>query len=193
MNKLTFVRPLVRAILEEAEAYPWQYQGFGMLRLYPDGHKTRLNVWMPSLAKQNVSLIHDHAWNFTSLIVSGVLINQRYEEVEIGHHYHNWAKLVPGPEGGLLGEVGKVLLVPTQTETYVAGQTYSQKLWEIHKTLPKEGTVTINERIVPKGQKDEATVYWPEGQEWVDAKPRPASPTEIGMMKVAALRWWEVT
>lgn len=189
MDKLTFVRPLVHGILRHAQDFPWQYQGFGMLRIYPYGRKTRLNVWMPSLAIPGVSLIHDHPWNFRSLIVSGVLINQRFEEVS-GEPTHLSASIKPGPGGGVMRMAKEVRLSIPTVETYVAGQTYAQRYWEIHLTAPKEGTVTINERIVPKGGEDLATVYWPKGEEWVSAEPRPATAEEVKAAQEAALRWF---
>lgn len=198
MDRLTFVRPLVKWMIEHALSVTWQYQGFGMLRMYPDGRRTRFNVWMPSLAVPGVSLIHNHPWNFRSLVVSGVLINQQYYIAEPGRGkpYDGTSYLCgmirPGPGGGLSLPIKKVQLVEGSTGVYVAGQTYSQKWNEIHRTSPKEGTITINERVVPKGRPDMAEVFWPEGTDWVSAEPRPATQEEVKQMAEAALRWLEI-
>ena len=80
-NDLTFLKPLVATIMQD-DRRSWTVQGFGFLRTYfgpPNAPKMyRLNLWDHHFTVPNVSTIHDHPWDFTSVIVAGEFANQRY-------------------------------------------------------------------------------------------------------------------
>jgi len=51
------------------------------------------------------------------------------------------------------------------------------------------GTVTLNERT-RVGTGEHARVFWPAGEDWVNAKPRQATPREIDRTTELALSVW---
>lgn len=203
MNFLLPMRHLVHNVLRKPLFYDWDVQGFGMLRAYLDReHRFRLNIWDASLQVPGVSVIHDHPWDFSSVILQGVFHNVRY--VEIPASTHSWAEeycyhtIVPGPDGGptsILGpslgnEYSRMFLHAQPIERYLPGMVYQQKAKEIHASYFGGGAVTLNDRIRPPGP-DEARVFWLAGGKWVDAKPRPAEFSEIRDVTARALEQWE--
>ena len=184
LGEYAFSRAVVRDILDHASVREWSIQGFGMMRTYigPDA-RYRLNIWHKDLSVPNVSRIHTHPWDFTSYIIAGTMGNQRYSE-GAGTPYQVLT-LTPGPSGGPLpGSRGTTKLYEKVIEHYYEGDVYSQRADEIHATLFADGSVTINDRI--RHGADEARSFWGEG-DWVDAKPRPATPEEIEKYVGAAL------
>lgn len=169
---------LARAVLEHADAFEWSVQGFGMIRTYCDPAKRyRLNVWDNDLAIPNVSLIHDHPWNFRSWILCGGMANQRFLEFRHWGEEFEWMQIIPGHDGGSQGPRYATRLHAMAEEHYSAGGSYHQFKDEIHRSVFQNGTVTINDRT-ERGE-DVARVFWPAGEEWVDAKPRLALPGEL--------------
>lgn len=202
---LTFLRPLVAKILTSPfEQSEWTVQGFGFLRTYfgpADAPKRfRLNLWDSHFTVPGVSTIHDHPWHFTSVIVAGAFCNQRYDIVPTpyGHerqgnglsltHHHTTIKT--GIGGGIeKSSYEDVRLVPQAPELYAPGDVYFQEASEIHETIFKDGTVTLNERR-PTGDGEHARVFWPYGMEWVDAMPRPATREEVNTAVTNSLQEW---
>lgn len=193
------LRATVHTALTKWRHYPWSRQGFGMLRTYfGEGERFRLNVWHTALRVKGVSTIHNHPWDFTSIVVAGALVNQPYFErrefdapsCRRGKLY-DWMLLRTGPDGGPYshGEEPRELVLGAST-AYLPGQWYSQEADRIHETFYLDGTVTVNDRTRHDGS-ELAHVYWPHGQQWVDAKPSPASDGEIEPVVAAALalRW----
>ena len=161
-----------------------------MLRTYLDGNKRwRLNVWDDRLRVRDVSIIHDHPWSFVSYVFSGGIRNQRYYVRDDGDMTHCYHQIVTGEEGGPLPQKFMCGLVKWQAEVYRAGQGYSQHLEEVHDTHATRGTVTLNDRTPPTTAHT-ARVFWPIGTEWVDAKPRRATPREIQETLEYALDMW---
>ncbi len=183
----------VHGVLVHPGRYQWTVQGFGMLRTYLDAdRKIRLNVWDKRIQKPNVSLVHDHPWDFTSHIISGEIINLRYvesPEFEKGWPF-SYATIKCGPGGGMVNCQGDIDLVPGQFERYRAGESYSQKANEIHETDFWSGTVTLNDRTFHPDT-EHARVFWRRGQQWVDAEPRVATMHEIKMVTVTAHERWD--
>ncbi len=179
-------KPLVKAILEKAPAYKWSLQGFGMLRLHL-ADDFRLNVWDSRFRVQNVSLMHTHPWNFTSLIVAGKLRNDRFVPY-IGGTEFNHALIKPGPGGGIREDKGIVVLRQQAHEFYSEGVTYQQAWSEIHISSPEDGTVTLNQRR--RVGDDIAYVFWPKGEQWVSAEPRAATAEEVQDITGASLERW---
>jgi hypothetical protein len=209
MTDLTFLKPLVSSILRD-EHREWTVQGFGFLRTYfgpaDAPKKFRLNLWDSHFTVPNVSTIHDHPWDFKSVIVAGHFINQRYTmtmklplEEEAGDKLISAALRARGPThtyGLITTGVGSdctpvnvehCRLVPREKEVYIPGDWYRQRADEIHETLFVDGAVTLNERV---GDTEHARVFWPYGTEWVDAMPRPATPYEVASAVDYSLREW---
>lgn len=198
-------------VASEERVRGWSLQGFGMFRTYFPGD-VRLNVWDSRYRVRGVSLVHDHPWNFKSIVLSGRLHNVRYMEHSLApgdgallervrpaeRLAHRFCALKPGPGGGLLGQVGAgrersgeggCVLVAQPTETYELGMTYHQRASEVHLSDPEDGTVTLNQRYGRKAV-DEARVFWPEGTDWVSAEPRDATAGELVEALSYALGRW---
>lgn len=188
---MKFTKAVVKALLEHATEHTWTLQGFGMLRLHLSD-EVRLNVWDSRYRVRDVSLIHDHPWDFSSLVVVGTLVNHRYIEPSdrtSGRQFH-CGTIKPGPGGGLDKKTVRYMRIIHQGgELYHAGDSYEQTAKEIHKSMPDDGTVTLN--IRKRKGADEARVFWELGTEWVSAEPRRAEAHEILDITRAALRGWQ--
>lgn len=182
-----FTRALARSIFDKPFEHEWTVQGFGMLRTYLDPDKRwRLNVWHSGLAVPNVSIIHDHPWDFNSLILAGEFYNTRYtNDVLNSPATHMVQRIRTGEGGGPEGEPVSVALLAHPREIYWAGDIYSQKAEEVHASSYADGTVTLNDRT-RRPDPDHALVFWPFGEEWVDAEPRAATRKEIIIATSAA-------
>lgn len=197
VQDLTFLKPLVANVLQD-DKREWTVQGFGFLRTYfgpaSAPKKYRLNLWDSHFTMPNVSTIHDHPWDFTSVIIAGDFANQRYHMVEpVGRTKpfaatHAFTTIKTGEGGGLeKSPVHFCALNPQPQEFYRAGDVYHQHADEVHETLFADGAVTLNERI---GDTEHARVFWPYGTDWVDAMPRRAAKNEVTAAVLHSLRRW---
>lgn len=195
MHDLTFIRPLVRTVLED-QSREWTVQGFGFLRTYfgpPDKPKKfRLNLWDSAFTVPRVSTIHTHPWDFTSLIVGGLFFNQRYDigaiKLPDDGPTHTFTTIKTGVGGGLTKTAPEFCtLIPRRQENYGPGDAYHQVAHEIHETLFANGSVTLNERV---GDTEQAKVFWPFNTAWVDAIPRPATTMEVSNAVERSLEKW---
>lgn len=186
----------VLEVLREFDRWDWTWQGFGMIRMYLDQEKRyRLNIWDERSKVPGVSLIHDHPWSFISTIYAGQIENRRYSCFEIygdrrldTPNTHYVKRIITGEAGHDVtsGPVPCVLR-ETSRETYGPGETYCQRLDEVHETRAKIGTVTINDRTEPT-QEYSARVFWHKNEPtWVSAKPRMAQKFEIDRAIKSAL------
>ncbi len=179
----------IRQILRMGPSFDWSVQGFGMFRCYlTDGH--RLHVWDDRFKVPGVSDIHDHPWDLSSEIISGHMQNVIFRADDRGVGYY-CQLITPGDRGGPLGMPMPVSLEVTSSCGYGPGGGYGQRADEIHRSEPTPGTVTLATRT-NRRPRDVAHSYYPEGGEWVDAKPRPAPPHEVRQAcELALLRWGE--
>lgn len=155
----------------------WTYQGFGMLRLYVGGDM-RLHVWVPELAVENVSVIHDHPWDFESVVIAGCVKNVIYRELPHGIATHKRQRIRCGTGGGPLGDGEPVVLGIDSVCWHHAGTKYWQRAEELHESIPTSGTVTLIKRK-PRVDPDHAVVYHHVSTSWVSAEPRPATDAEL--------------
>lgn len=197
-NDLTFLQPLVAKILTTPFAHSsWTVQGFGFLRTYfgpkANPKRFRLNLWDSRFTIPNVSTIHDHPWDFKSIIVAGQFCNVRYDMEPVScatgeRSTHMFARIKCGITSTLEMETPKpCALTARKPELYKPGDTYAQTAEEIHETLFVDGSVTLNERI---GDTEYPRVFWPVGTSWVDAKPRDATREEVHTAVTNALETW---
>lgn len=196
---LTFLRPLVIKALTAPDAQ-WTVQGFGFLRTYfgpPDQPKRfRLNLWDSRFTVPNVSTIHDHPWDFRSVIVAGQFCNVRYKMAHVMRSAidddltHSFTTIKTGEGGGLEKDPTRYCTLHAERpELYGPGDIYFQSASEIHETCFKNGSVTLNERTIV-GDGEHARVFWPFGTDWVDAMPRPATPAEVSLAIQPSLAEW---
>lgn len=178
----------IKDILQHPFDRNWTLQGFGMLRTYLDEEQVeRLHIWDLDAANPDVSTIHDHAWDFTSRIVSGNMGNIRFiRGAYDGAELFKSAKIRAGEGGGMLSEPELVPICQLKTESYGPEEQYHQLAPELHESLPSAGTVTVIRRNF-HANRDIATVCWRDGA-WVTAEPRPATLQEIEHFIGLALR-----
>lgn len=191
-NMYTLLRASVRAILLHATDYDWSLQGFGMLRCYLSP-EIRLHVWDSRFKVPGVSVVHDHPWDFTSLIVTGEVKQYRYIEHPTNGEPFRRSTIRCGHGGGIVrAECAPeapegVYLLRQALEIYHVGESYSQNADEIHESLPADGTVTLVERRF-KADTEHARVYY-QTPEWVSAEPRKAEFGEVRSAVNVALKW----
>lgn len=200
------MRELVRDCLLTPHARVWTVQGFGMFRCYfgpaDDPKQYRLNLWDSRFKVPGVSTVHDHPWHFNSWIMGGNFTNVRYRlgtidyasvgrpAVSAAGWTHHGTTIKTGEGGGPDGSLTfNCYLHRLQPEMYSAGDHYEQNADEIHESFYDDGTVTLNKRT-RVGDGEHARVFWPFGQEWVDAKPRRATTAEINDAISLALKKW---
>lgn len=172
---------LVRLILRQPLEYDWSYQGLGMLRLYL-GDVARLHIWDQRHAVPNVSTLHNHSWSLDSLVLSGMIINQRFayatnSDYSTPRRGYWRQRLVCGYNSETVGHPVRVDLIPQALEYYQPGESYSQKATEIHSTMATPGTITLMQRTFD-GEDQEADVFY-RTRAFVSAKPRKATEDEI--------------
>lgn len=150
----------------------WRAHGIGFMKAYlDDAKRLRINIYHSAFIVPNISLHHDHPWDFCSTIRAGCLTNRMF-----GRTTMNDGESRPYMEGvincadfkGLEGQARSVGLYPLSTHKFGPGVTYSQQAHEIHATTALDGTITILERGDPSPD-GTARIYWPAGTEWVDA------------------------
>jgi hypothetical protein len=179
------------AILNRAHDFEWTVQGLGMLRLYLDAKRDwRLNVWHDSLANVGVSRMHDHPWAFESVTLCGEIANIRFTEIPEdqagpGDLRMNHSRLHCSNVGELDGPTTIRHLRAGRTEYYQAGGRYRQEAAEIHLSHAVNGTVTLLRRH-RLGDNEHASVYWPIGHEFGDARKAPPTADEITLVAAAA-------
>lgn len=171
---------LVNEILAHPFDRVWTIQGFGMLRTYIDDAEVhRLHIWDVDAAVPEVSVIHDHPWDFDSHIYRGEVINQRYALGGLTGDVVNVARIKTGEGGGVVERQPLDLLRPIPAERYYPGDRYHMDAPELHESIPSRGAVTVISRRFHTTRDDQfATVCWRSG-DWVSAEPRPATRAEV--------------
>lgn len=178
---------LTRQVFNSWQDYEWSLQGFGMLRCYLS-REVRLHIWDDRYRVSNVSDIHDHPLDLTSLVLSGELTDHHYavcvedSKLEDTTHYGN--RIVCGPGGGVSEEVKPYWLYNYMPETFRAGQSYEVKKGALHRTVARRGTVTLVSRSnrSENEEGDIALSLWGADlgtRGWVSAESRPATPEEV--------------
>lgn len=195
-NTFDALRATIKQTLQHPEMYDdWTVQGFGMMRCYIPGpvyaKQFRLNIWDWALAVPNVSIIHDHPWHFQSWIINGEFDNIRFVEDHFHGIPYDYRNIKTGIEATLQETTRlRMNLRTLRPEHYMTGDVYSQVADEIHCSMPHYGAITLNERTIV-GDGEHARVFWPAGEDWVDAKPRRAYPDEILTTTRLALSKWQ--
>lgn len=188
------IKPFIKKILENPLGYEWSLQGFGMLRLYINNN-LRLHIWNDNFSVKNVSLAHDHPWDFTSYIISGEIENIKYvkilENLDKYPYYskYNTQKIKCGPEGCAKSDIYECVLLEKYREIIKSGESYYQSKNEIHMSFPKNGTVSLIDRKF-YDDTEHANVFWNENNNWVEANPVKANEYEVEEIISFALKNW---
>lgn len=170
----------VLGILDRADGYEWSVQGMGMLRLYIQ-KVGRLHIWDSRLRYPGVSMIHNHSWDLRSTIVSGTLLNTRYEIFPAGPPTHFRRRLLTGYHCEFVASREQLCLIEAgPRERYYPGDCYHQRADVVHMTDAVDGCVTLMERR--EDVDGHADVFWKIGEEWGNARPRPATLDEVHMV-----------
>ncbi len=181
------MRENVRQILRHARDFEWSVQGFGMFRCYLDD-RVRVHVWDHRFKVHDVSVIHDHPWDFESAVMSGRIRNTVWKRYSGGRQYL-MVHIQCGPGGGQRSEPVPIFLVIQHSKFYSPGDRYQMKAQDLHTTIHTPGTVTLVTRDFVEEDRDHATICY-STREWVSAEPRPAEPHEVVMMSELALERW---
>lgn len=189
-----FLKASVKAVVEKSSPADWTVQGFGMMRTYFDKEREwRLNVWHSSLQVKGVSTVHDHPWNFRSCVIAGKFMNTRFAEADATALAKgrvllmDYMRIKTGEGGGPDGERKTLALERFVPEIYRPGDTYEQLWDEVHESQYVDGAVTLNRRQ-RVGTGEHARVFWPHGEEWVDAEPRKATEEEFTSI-LSQIKW----
>jgi hypothetical protein len=175
----------------------WSLQGFGMLRLYLT-REIRLHVW-DSRFSWDTTTLHTHPWDFTSVVLSGAITDRVMGEADetdprladLAQPYFK-QQIVCGPGGGESGKPFPIGLWLLKEKVYHKGDSYQREAHQIHESIAKPGTVTLVERKFLKDT-EHANVFYPTGQVWKSAEPRPASVGEVkSVCQLALSRWAEL-
>ena len=184
---MTTQKMLIKKILENAQYYDWSFLGLGMFRLHLSD-EVRMQVWIESAQTKNVSLIHDHLWDFKSEVISGQITDHCYHEYSGVANYNKTEVLCGLHETGhnMPDIKTPVCLGLTSSPCYRAGNAYSKRAEELHHTEFESGTITIIKREF-RNDRATAKLYYPIDEEFVSAEPRSATTEEINSMAAEAL------
>jgi hypothetical protein len=172
---------LARTILEQGADHPWTMQGIGLMALRLDDQRIhRLHVWDPERSVGEPP-IHDHPYDFTSIVVAGTLTNTRYTEDSTGDTYRRERYSLPVESTRRTDHVN---LVGTST-VHGAGARYHQLAHELHDSRQVAGTVTII-RCVWHDPAELTVCLRPEAP-WVSGQSRPATASEVERITAQAL------
>lgn len=184
-------RLLVENILRHPHGFKWSVQGLGMMRMYLS-ETVRLHIWDSALKVPGVSAIHSHPWDLHSVIVAGRYRQHRYlppmRSNAVPSEF-NCVEIQCGEDACVTAIPTTIPLVEGGLEVYPEGYEYTQAKDEIHLSCPEDGTVTLVTRTF-HADRDHAKVYWRGRGEWVDAKPRAATPEEVEQITQRALLTW---
>jgi hypothetical protein len=185
-------RALIQDMLLRAETLEWSLQGMGMFRHYLS-RDVRLHVWDMRFMAAEVSTIHTHPWDFTSEVLSGLVVDRLYAREDGVFYTHHEQRIVCGPGGGCTADPPKPTRLGLPVEhPYPAGEVYVRRAEEIHETVARPGTVTVIHRRF-KEDTEHASVFYRLDRTWVSAEPRRATLDEVRSMAKLALDRWEGT
>lgn len=170
-----------------AETIRWRAHGIGFMKAYIDSpaNEWRINVYNSLLRVPGITVMHDHPWHLTSYVRCGRLTNTRIarsHRKSAGAFLMNEGTINCENFRGIEGKPDPVVLVRRPSEIVERDQWYMQTAHEIHDTEAADGTVTILHRQAAHGKHGRASLFWPLGDEYVDAS---RSITETEILKVA--------
>lgn len=190
-REFAVIRSMVHDILVDPQTHVWSLQGLGMLRTYcGPGNRFRLHIWTHDARQQpDVSVVHDHPWDFHQWTLAGEITNIRYDIGGGNGRQFEYQTIQCGVGGGPVSKPAPIMLTPRPPEVYHVGDTYFQTADEIHETKYLDGSVSLIDRNFHEDT-EHARIFWPAGTEWITAEPRPATADEVRLMVRKALERW---
>ena len=153
--------------------------GFVKLALFDsdDGrYRVRLHIWESSETSDQEANVHDHRYDFISLVVVGGLENVRWKLSDNGTEYKLFT-YTPRNEDGVynLKLVGRQCLSPEPTEVYAAGDSYLMMRDDLHiaQTMGNMRSITlcVQDRSNLKSQAQTLSISHPNEKTNISAPP----------------------
>ncbi len=150
----------VRALSEQDELH-WRdapvaylhdngYFKIPLLRSKVSGATLRLNIWSHRLP--NMENVHDHRWDYASIVLTGSLIEHQYCIHEDGHLHHRYEYVPRGERSYYVLEArGQTPLAILQQELIGADRLYVRPYALLHAvhTDPGQSTATLQVTFNP--------------------------------------------
>jgi hypothetical protein len=100
------------------------------------GYKLRLHIWWPDHDKPYTENIHDHRWDFASVVLTGSCRNQIFRRAKGGESVHEYRYIRPEQRGSyVLSPVGEAEIYCTLDTSLVAGTYYTMHHTEFHRIV----------------------------------------------------------
>jgi hypothetical protein len=177
----TLSKALVFTILRHAEDFPWRMQDIGLMGLRLDDQREhRIHVWDPSYSEGDPP-IHDHPYDFTSIVIAGELTNSRYVEDPAGDEYIRFRYSLATEDQ----RWSDTVQLSATSESVAEGGEYRQLADELHASWPLPGTVTAMR--CSWGEPRELTVCLRDESSWRSGQARTATREEVKAFTAKAL------
>jgi hypothetical protein len=174
-------RALILTILQHAEDFAWRMQDVGLMALRLDDRREfRLHVWAPEDDAEEPA-IHDHPYDFTSVVVAGELTNTTYEEDLAGEEFVRFRYRPPAEDQ----RRSDGIRLSATTTTLRAGKEYRQLAHQLHASRQEPGTVTVIRCTWVADP--ELTVCLRKGNSWRSGYGRDATTQEVKVITARAL------
>lgn len=130
--------------------------GLGFIQVKLPNNK-RLHVWYPGLPSRidaEYLAVHNHRFSFSSCILKGVQINQRFDVTpndggDFRRVSHDGPRSVVGGRESRMAE--RVDIRGQKLETYTAGETYCMDELEYHQTSSSGPVITLMTKLTEGG------------------------------------------
>ena len=175
---------LVFTLLRHGEDLPWRMVDIGLMGLRLDERREhRLHVWDGS-GSMGDPPVHDHPYDFTSVVIVGELANTRYVESPGGDEYIRYRYLPAGEDQ----RRSDTVMLTARVETLRQADEYAQVAGELHSSRQQPGTVTLLRCAWAEPR--ELTVCVHHEASWRSGQARAATRAEIKAFTAKALEWF---
>lgn len=149
--------------LNEISSQSYLHQnGFNKLILSSNfdlGWRLRMHIWQTNYCNNDLD-IHNHSWNYASVIVLGKLTNEIYRVSKDGENYYHHIYTIDNIKSeSSLKVVGVENLIIDNSITYKARDIYYQTQDKLHRTFPSGKKPTVTIVVQQKGKGNFSDVY----------------------------------
>lgn len=157
--------------------------GFLKLNLYDTSDhrfRIRLHIWDVEVVAAEEVNVHDHRYDFASLIVSGSIENVRWRRGPNGATFKSFIYRPRDGEGQYqLEKQGSAVLAPQPAKSYSVGEWYRMDRSELHTARAAAGartvTMCVQDRRMLKPYARTYSTFHPDDASRVDAPPLSAA------------------